>query len=242
MPDPADAFLDAAVRSFDDNAELQMIARRELAVLLEDAPVAADMLAEATRRYDEVDRKGGELRGHWCLSAMLLAVVGLLVWSGFGFYQDRKEIRTLKKVDEYRMRQVRTARLSVGLPLKEALLLDSDAGMLWRSDQRDPALLTNHLLQQWRSKGNLPADILDLAEEVDPGNGYHAYLASGASSGGVNLIRQSPVRGSTPPVPQWHVNDEARWRPPRRDSKATSGTCCVAVWKSCRWPVMSWDR
>lgn len=152
MPDPADAFLDAAVRSFDDNAELQMIARRELEVLLEDAPVAAGMLAQSTRRFGEVDRKGG-IWGKWCVSAMLLTLVGLLVWGGFGFYQNRKELRCLKKLDEYRISDVRTARLSVGLPLKNALLLSKDAGLLWQSDRQDPVLFANHWLKKWQRAG-----------------------------------------------------------------------------------------
>lgn len=211
MPDPADAFLAAAVRSFDDNAELQMIAKRELAVLLEDAPVAAGTLAEATGRFDEVDRKGEGIWGKWCVSAMLLTLVGALVWSGFGFHQDRKELRCLKKLDEYRMRDVRTARLSVGLPLKDALLLNKDAGLLWQSDRRDPVLFGNHLLLQWRLQGKLPTDVLDKAEEVDPGNGFHSFLAAAERSGGVNQVRQSRMRGADPLVPAWQIKDEARW-------------------------------
>ena len=211
MPDPADAFLDAAVRSFDDNAELQMIARREMAVLLEEAPVAAGTLAEATRRFDEVDRKGGGIWGNWCVSAMLLTLVGALVWSGFGFYQDRKEIRCLKKFDDYRMRGVRFDRLSVGLPLKDALLLNSNSGLLWESDRRDPLLFANHLLKKWEGERALPPDILDQAEQVDPGNGFHSFLAAAASSGGVSSIRQSRVSGAPPPIPQWQIKDEALW-------------------------------
>jgi hypothetical protein len=211
MPDPADAFLDAAVRSFDDNAELQMVAKRELAVILEDAPVAPDMLAEATRRFDEVDRGGGENWGKWCLSAMLLAVAGLLVWSALGFYQNRKELRCLKKVNDHRLSGVRTARLWAGLPLKDALLLNNDAGLLLKSDRRDPVLFADHLLRKWEREGVPPADILNQAEELDPGNGFHSLLAAAASSGGVNLVRQSRVKGAPAPLPKWHINDEVRW-------------------------------
>lgn len=118
----------------------------------------------------------------------------------------------MKELGYYRMSGVRTARLSSGLPLKDALLLSNNAALLWHSDRQDPVFFANHLLKQWERDRALPVDILDHAEQVDPGNGFHSFLAAAANSGGVRSIRQSRVSGAPLPVPQWQIKDEAQWQ------------------------------
>lgn len=220
MPDPADAFLDAAVRSFDDNAELQVIARRVLEEALHHAPDRGETLDALTRRFDRADAKPRRRSRLVFATAAFVSVV-LAVWTLAGLYSQRDEFLWLRGMMSWDLHKMPADRIARGLSPQERLLLLGDpeakpAGdrmkRLWESDPTNPAYLAEHARWQVKEEKSLPPELLAEALRLEPDNGYIHYLAAIAESpGAVKSVDVPRTRGQPRPPALYQVTDEAKW-------------------------------
>jgi hypothetical protein len=221
MPDPADAFLDAAVRSFDDNAELQVVARRELEETLQHAPDRGEPLDALARRFDRSDAKP---RHRWrsLLSLATVISVAIAVWTLAGLYSQRDEFLWLRGMMSWDLHEMPADKIARGLSPQDRLLLMGDpeakpAGdrmkRLWESDPDNPAYLAEHARWQLKEEKTLPPELLAEALRLEPDNGYIHYLAAIAESpGAVKSVDVPRKRGEPRPPTLYEVTDEAKCR------------------------------
>jgi hypothetical protein len=221
MPDPADAFLDAAVRCFDDNAELQVIARRELEELVQRAPDRGDSLDALARRLDRADAGPCHRRLIVVGSALVVSAV-IAVWTLTGFYSQRDELLWLRAMASLDLHEMPADKIAHGLSPQDRLLLMGDpearpAGdrmkRLWESDPANPAYLAEHARWQVKEEKSLPPELLAEALRLEPDNGYIHYLAAIAESpGAVESIDIPRKRGMPRPPAVYEITDEAKFR------------------------------
>ena len=223
MPVPADAFLDAAVRSFDDNAELQVIAKRELQEALHHAPDRGEPLDALARRFDRADAKP---RHRWRLVLGSAAVVSLAlaVWTLAGLFAQRDEFLWLRGMvsSDFDALEMPADKIVRGLSPQDRLLQmgDPDARPggdrmkgLWESDPANPAYLAEHARWQVKEEKTLPPELLAEALRLEPDNGYIHYLAAIAESpGAVQSLDVPRKRGEPRPPTIYEVTDDAKWR------------------------------
>ncbi len=221
MPDPADAFLDTAVRSFDDNAELQVIAKRELQDALHHAPDRGEPLDALARRFNRADAKP---RHRWrlVLGSAAGISVALAVWTLAGLYSQRDEFLWLRGMMSWDLHEMPVDKIARGLPPQDRLLLMGDpearpAGdrmkRLWESDSTNPAYLAEHARWQVKEGKSLPPELLAEALRLEPDNGYIHYLAAIAESpGAVKSLDVPRKRGEPRPPTIYEVTDDAKWR------------------------------
>jgi hypothetical protein len=219
VPNPPERFLNAATRTFGDNAELQVIAHRELDAMLDLS--ASDAAEKATKRLDAVDQQKHPRLMRYL--AGVVAVVSLLIagWTTWGIYRDWDELRWFdgdwdnKVATEW----IRT------LPPTDQLILNGDPdafspaeGMkkLWESDPDNAVYFAEYARQSLKSSKTLPSDFPKIATRLDPDNGYFLTLQAGdpVSPHCVEQkIPAKPVKPRDPSyVPEWQINDEAKWQ------------------------------
>ncbi len=223
MPDPADAFLDAAVRSFDDNAELQVIAKRELQDALHHAPDRGEPLDALARRIGRADAQPRR-RSRLVLAAAAVVSLALAVWTLAGLYSQRDEFLWLRALmsSDFHALEMPADKIARGLSPQDRLLLMGDpesrpAGdrmkRLWESDPANPAYLAEHVRWQVKEEKTLPPELLAEALRLEPDNGYIHYLAAIAESpGAVKSVDVPRKRGEPRPPTLYEVTDEAKWR------------------------------
>ena len=221
MPDPADAFLDAAVRSFDDNAELQMVARRELEEAVRSSPDQGDSLDTLQRRFEEVDAGPRRWRG---IGNIGMAIVSLAVFGGSiaMLVAKRDEILWLRGMTSFDVQEIPPEKIARGLAPADRLLLlgDPDASppgdrmrSLWESEPANPAYLAEHARWQVKEEKALPRELFDEALRLEPDNGYIHYLAAvTAATRCVKEIGIPRERGKPRPLTTFEIVDEARWQ------------------------------
>ncbi len=223
MPDPADAFLDAAVRCFVDNAELQVIARRELEELVQRAPDRGEPLDALARRLDRKDAGPCHRRLIVIGSALVVSAV-IAVWTLAGLYSQREEVLWLRALmdSDFHLLEMPADKITSGLSPQDRLLLMGDpearpAGdrmkRLWESDPATPAYLAEHARWQVKEEKSLPPELLAEALRLEPDNGYIHYLAAIAESPGAVKSVDVPRKPGQPRPPKlYEVTDEAKWR------------------------------
>lgn len=221
MPEPADAFLDAAVRSFDDNAELQVIARRELEEAVRSSPDQGDSLDTLQRRFEEADASPRPWAG---IGNIIMAIVSLAVfgWSIAMLLAKRDEILWLRGMTTFDVREIPPEKIARGLAPADRLLLlgDPDASpsgdrmkSLWRSDPANPAYLAEHARWQVKKEKALPQELFEEALRLEPDNGYIHFLAAVVEArGSVKQTKAPKIRGAPRPLAIYEIVDEARWQ------------------------------
>jgi hypothetical protein len=190
MPDPAERFLAAAVAPLGDNAELQIMARRELEGCLVDGGTAE--LAEATAAL-ELTTPGRRWRnGLFIATAVLslisLGLLGRIVPAIPGFrmifspYSSRGIVPNPAKTE---------ARLGKALNAEQRLLLFGDTSQadpaarfkaLWNSDPGNAAYFADYSLHFIDAHDRLPPDFLETAAKLDPDNAWFTLVASGVTA------------------------------------------------------------
>lgn len=215
MPD--DAFLDAAVRAFDDNAELQVIARRELEEALHHAPDRGEPLDALARRFDSVPRR----RSRLVLAAVAVVSLALTAWTVAGLFAQRDEFLWLRGMMAWDFHEIPADTITRGLSPQDRLLLMGDPGaspgdrmkLLWQSDPANPAYLAEHARWQVKEEKTLPPELLAEALRLEPDNGYMHYLAAIAEApGAVESVDVPRKRGQPRPLETYEIRDETKWR------------------------------
>jgi hypothetical protein len=188
MPDPAERFLAAATAPLGDNAELQIMARRELEEGLAAGNEAE--LAEATAALE-----GAKPRRRWRIALyVVMALVSVVSLGGLG--------RMAESFDVIRMildpfsgeipdSAESEARLGKNLSAQERLLLFGDTTKtspaerfkaLWDSDPGNPAYFAEYSLHFIQEHDRLPPDFLDTAGKLDPDNAWFTVVAASVTA------------------------------------------------------------
>ncbi|MCW1887366.1 hypothetical protein OKA04_21695 [Luteolibacter flavescens] len=218
MPDPSPDFLDTAVRGFEDNAELQIIAKRELEEAMWGAPETGDSPEIMQSRLDAVDRRTSRWQ-LWSVLAMAVTSLVLFAWTAWSFYSKRDEILWFDSIGDWTYyHDIPEEKLTEGLTSAQKLLLLGDQQArpegdkmkpLWQSDPDNPVYLAEHA-RTWISKEKtMPSELWSECLRIDPDNGYHHYLAAlAASHKVVEEIRPPRTPGSPKPAREYHILDE----------------------------------
>ncbi|HEY1121592.1 MAG TPA: hypothetical protein VGE67_08320 [Haloferula sp.] len=219
MPTPPERFLDAATRTFGDNAELQVVARRELEAMLD--PSASDATEEAAKRLDAADQSARPRLKRYLAGA--IATVSLLIasWTTWGIYQNWDELRWFDGDwdEKVATKWIRT------LPPNDQLILvgDPDASSreeglkkLWKSDPEDLRYLADYSRESLKELKTLPPGFAEITARLDPDNGYFQLLQAHdpklPSSVDEKPSSKPRKRGDPPEITQWTIVDEARWQ------------------------------
>lgn len=112
--DREEAFLGTVVRAFADDAELQILARRELAGSLVESGGKGISLEAARQRLDAVDAGRRHWR-RWGIAATSLISLMLAVWTAWGFYRQRDEILWFKGLSDWVNHEIPAGKLTDGL-------------------------------------------------------------------------------------------------------------------------------
>jgi hypothetical protein len=220
VPAPTECFLDSATRDFGDNAELQIIARRELEEAILNAPEAGDSLDAMRARFDAVDARPGKFRA-WLLAAMAVTSLALFAWNVCYFYTKRHEVEWIESAGSLMPYDIPAENLTVGLTPSQKLLLLGDPEALpegnrmkalWQSDPGNPIFFAEHA-RTWVAKcKSMPVELWETARRLDPDNGYFHYLAATvAADKCVEDIDKPRKKGEPPPLNEYRILDEARW-------------------------------
>ena len=190
MPDPAERFLTAATAPLADNAELQVMARRELEECLVDGD--SEALTVAKERLEAV----GTGRRKWRTAVFILtAVVSIvtLVLVGRTAVHYRKLLDIIELSGGGPSEEIIEARLSKNLTAAERLLLFGDTSKsrpsermkaLWDSDPGNPAYFADYTIRFVRDHERVPPDFLSTAAKLDPDNAWFTLAAAAASAKG----------------------------------------------------------
>jgi hypothetical protein len=220
MPDPVESFLVAATRSFGDNAELQIIARRELEAMLD--PAAEHAAEDAAKRFDAVDAQSHPLWKRYLPGIVAALSLLLAGWTAWGIYRDWDELQWLDDgggSDEVVVDWIRTLPPADQLILlgdPDALTLDGDMKKLWESDPENPAYFAEYTRATLKNSKKLPPRFTEIATGIDPDNGYFLLL-QGYDPGYPGFVdskkpatRRKP--GDPPQVTEWQINDPVKWQ------------------------------
>ena len=189
MPDPSERFLDSATAPLADNAELQVMARRELEGCLVDGE--AEALVEAA---ESLEKPGSRRRWKIALYAVTavvsivsLGLLGRMMHSIQGFRMMLDPISTMGISDDGKTR----AHLGKNLNAEQRLLLFGDTSKtypaerfkaLWDSDSGNPAYFADYSLHYIQSHRSLPPDFLVTAAKLDPDNAWFTVVAAGVTA------------------------------------------------------------
>lgn len=197
MTDPAERFIEAAVRPLGDNAELQMMAARELreAIVTNELPAGCDTLAQAAENLER-----GRLANRWkfvlyAVTAVVAIIVSIPVVLEYTRYRlasyalfamGDSAVVALPGLPFKKDAESRVPDLLGNFTPAERLLLFGDLSKLseperfealWDSDPTNPAYFAEYArdIAGWRP---LPVDFLATAEQIDPQNGWFYSLAA----------------------------------------------------------------
>ncbi len=202
MPDPAERFLDAATAPLADNAELQVMARREL----EECLVARDerALAEATDALEKAKPgRGWKVALSILTAAASIVSLGLLGRMATTIDGVRMVLSPLAAMRSLPGQEKTEARLGKGLSAEQRLLLFGDTSQadpgerfkaLWNSDPGNPAYFAEYSIHFINHHSRLPPDFLATAAKLDSDNSWFTLLAAGVTA--KNSVKQNPS-GST---------------------------------------------
>ncbi|RYD61778.1 MAG: hypothetical protein EOP83_16225, partial [Verrucomicrobiaceae bacterium] len=218
MPTPPERFLDAATRTFGDNAELQVIARRELETMLD--PSSDDAAEEAAKRFDTLDHSPHPRLKRYLAGAV--AAISLLIagWTAWGIYQDWDELRWFDDWgDGVAIDWVRTlppADQLILLGSRDATTLEGSMKDLWDSDPGNPSYFADYARSDIRTLRKLPPGFAEIASRIDPDNGYFHLIQAGDSLPPQCVDYKAPAKrrkaGDPPEASQWLIVDQERFQ------------------------------
>ncbi|MEK7953070.1 hypothetical protein [Luteolibacter soli] len=223
MTDPAERFIEAAVRPLADNAELQMMAAQELR-----AGLPADPAPEAISFEEATANLTKPRIPPWILRSCLFLIVALAIAALLPTVRDCLKIRLALHALIFRgedpvpllpalnLEWHPVARLPATFgersPQQSLLLFGDLSKRPWLdrfqalrdSTPADPALFADYARASYEDSKALPANFLTSADRIDPGNGWYQHLAAGVAARKVTKLNEVPYHirkkgGSFPP-------------------------------------------
>ncbi len=221
MTDAAERFIAAASRPLEDNRELHLAARQQLSESIAAADArGSDSLETATERLEKID-----VRGHgrvW--RVVLYGIVGAAFLAMM--VSEKTTLRyAADAIPVIQMTGGGAASVTESLPdfaddltPREKLILFGDtthhspsrqARGLWDSEPENPVYFANYVARFLQEHRTLPPDTLEIANRIDPSNGwFHALAASLAAEQALDTtfsarittpggVKIAPVRDET---------------------------------------------
>ena len=201
MTDPAERFIEAAVRPLGDNAELQMMAAQELRAAIANAPegstgASLDLGMEKLEKSRPKEPRKVILYAMALVAALLAAIpvtrdymrIRLASWTLYSDFDS--PLIALPSLPLGPDAGQRLPELFGPLSSSERLLLFGDLSQptkedamrrLWESTPEDPALFANYA-RVHLGKSKLPVDFLKTADRLAPENAWFRYFAAGVTS------------------------------------------------------------
>jgi hypothetical protein len=220
MPDPVESFLDAATRSFGDNAELQIVTRRELEEAIHHAPETGDSLETMRDRFDALDARPSRLSS-WVFAAMAAASLALLAWTSWSFYEKRHEMEWFENLGDFMLSDIPGEKLTRGLSASEKILLlgnptASPEGnrmkALWKSDPENPAYFAEYARTWVAKEKSMPPELWEEARRLDPDNGYYHFLAAvAAAEKSVGEVLRTRKKGEPLRPREYNILNASKW-------------------------------
>lgn len=203
MPDPAERFIAAATAPLGDNAELQVMARRELEECL--VCGVGEGLAEATEALKEASPRRGWTIALFAVMAFVSVVPLVLLGANSTVIDGMQSILSAGSLGGTPwVPNESDDRLSEDLSPQQRLLLLGDTSKtspaerfkaLWDSDPGNPAYFAEYSLHFIQEHESLPPDFLITAGLLDPDNAWFTLMAAGMTAkDAVRRGRQSRVQ------------------------------------------------
>lgn len=219
MPDPAERFLTAATAPLADNAELQVMARRELEECLVDGE--AEALNSAAERLEKANPpRGWKLGLYGVMVAVSIVSLGLLVRMVKSIEDFKMVISPLSGLGRVPNPANREAHLGKGLNAEQRLLLFGDTSKskpadrfkaLWDCEPGNPAYFAEFSLHFIQSNGSLPPDFLETAAKLDPDNAWFTVVAAGVTAkNSVKANRPASLSKEPGTAPGYTIVDPVR--------------------------------
>ncbi|MFD0895490.1 hypothetical protein KBB96_19855 [Luteolibacter ambystomatis] len=221
MPSPAERFLDAAVRPFSDNPELQIHARRELEERIDPASTENPSWDSAAERLQHHDRKWW--RGKAGFIFLILILVAFFTCFYPGLIKLIKAKGTLESLVDgsggsETHAEIRE-RISKGMTMDQRLILfgtsSDNSGKvadeeLWQRHPDNPCYLAGYARAYTVEHGTLPPDYLETAARIDPDNGWFpAHAATILASRSVKAEPRTEEEKKARKPKQWKILDPA---------------------------------
>lgn len=218
-PDPTPDWLASVTRSFDDDPELQLAARQELAERA--AAADPDELGELGARFDAVDQGSPGKRAflHWLpLILAALLILGIGVPTTIYYRSVSQFIRSMQGPASGKFDPM--ARAASSLTPEDRLFIFGDQTKptpalahkaLWETQPANPALYADYLAYC----DPLPGDLLETAGRIDPDNGWFHLVAAGelGKEAVDKMKRPTPPEGGERPIAgPWDIKDQAKFR------------------------------
>jgi hypothetical protein len=198
MPDPAERFLTAATAPLGDNAELQVMARRELEECLVDGD--AEALTSAAERLEETKARGWKWKFGFFSLVAIVSIISLgLAGRTAVLLREARGIADPFSHGSSSEKRVENS-LSKGLTADQRLLLFGDTSeslpsermkALWDSDPENPAYFADYSIRFIRDHKRLPPDFLATAARLDPENAWFTLTASAGIAKGA--VEKKPI-------------------------------------------------
>jgi hypothetical protein len=215
-------FLNLATRPLEADSVQHSAAQADLARRIEACPHTTDAaLEDAAARLENADRSNLRNRVLLLLGTVALVALAVVVaTTAYRFIQFRGFIRMASPLSMGEESPA-VGRLAKKLEPDARLLLFGDATAgnaaekwkpLWESDRSNPSYLQAYADGCFAANKEIPAELLEQAETIDPGNAYLATMAAGslASSAVERKSRPWTARNS-PEAPEWTIKDQARF-------------------------------
>jgi hypothetical protein len=217
MPDPAERFLAAATAPLGDNAELQVMARRELGECLVDGE--AEALAEAASALEKGKPRRGWKTGLYSVTAVVSIITLGLLAKVPGLVDAATSSGLGGALDGQSPEKIR-GRLGKGLNSEQRLLLFGDTSQadpgnqfkpLWDSAPENPAYFARFALDYIGIHDRLPPDFLETADRLDPDNAWFTMVALGVTAkDAVKRERRTPEETKQEIPARYSIIDQAR--------------------------------
>lgn len=219
MPEPAERFLAAATAPLGDNAELQIMARREL-----EEGLAAGKEAELAEATAVLER--AKPRRLWRIALYAAtALVSVVSLGGLGsnstVIDGMQSILSAGSLGSTPwVPNDSEDRLSEGLSPQQRLLLLGDTSKtspaerfkaLWDSDPENPAYFADYSLHFIQEHESLPPDFLETAGKLAPDNAWFTLMAAGVTAkDAVKRVKQSRLQVEKGMPPDYQILDPKR--------------------------------
>ncbi len=211
--------IESAVRPLEDNAEMELAAKRLLSDLVpDDAPDAE----KAVERWDVVDARPRKPVWRIILWAMLLIVSSVVEFHAVRIIVvHQNPIGSSPSDLFYGYPAVTDESVAANLTEEQRLLVFGDLSRseewermkaLWDSDPNNPVYFARYAQDYISESKTLPPDFLKIAAEIAPDNAWFTYIAVGVmAKDAVKKRQQTKAERLANKAFEWDILDQTRF-------------------------------
>lgn len=217
MNSPSDRFIELATRPLCDNSELKLAAEDDLRKRLDANHAEAGEIDEAAQRLQEASsRRITRLLRPALYVAALVISLGVLLPLITELWLFSRTTLAMTQLTGPSADPV-ADHLADKLGPEKMLLLfgDPEAGgltdrwkRLWNSQPDNPAYLSKHAMEYLRHRKDLPPEVRQAVDRIDPDNGWYEAIQAGlVADGAVKRKSQSTLERKNLVTPKWEIQD-----------------------------------